>query len=128
MKLVIDRSKWLRGEGSEASGLLRSSDGKMCCLGQLALSIGATPEQITHVDEPEHCPTLPWPKGMLLPVDLFDEDEYEENVGPEERFTTSQITYHLMITNDAEGLSDAERENQLREEFAKLDIEVEFVN
>lgn len=32
-KLIIDRSRWLRGEGCDASYLLRPADNKMCCLG-----------------------------------------------------------------------------------------------
>lgn len=46
MKFIIDRSKWLRGEGYELSSLLRISDGKMCCVGQMCLQLGQTPEQI----------------------------------------------------------------------------------
>lgn len=31
--MIIDRSIWLRGEGSYVSFLLRRSDNKMCCVG-----------------------------------------------------------------------------------------------
>ena len=46
MKLVIDESKWLRGEGHEHSRLLREKDGKMCCLGFLALACGFSEKEI----------------------------------------------------------------------------------
>ena len=38
--LVIDRRRWLRGEGSVVSALYRSSDRKMCCLGFACLASG----------------------------------------------------------------------------------------
>jgi hypothetical protein len=42
MKFVIDRSKWLRGEGTGDSFLLRPSDGKMCCVGQMCKQLGVS--------------------------------------------------------------------------------------
>lgn len=51
-ELVIDRSKWLRGEGSNASRLLRESDGKMCCLGMYGLACGLTPEDLLESHTP----------------------------------------------------------------------------
>lgn len=46
--VVIDRSKWLRGEGGKNSFLRRESDGKQCCLGFAAIAMGATLEEITN--------------------------------------------------------------------------------
>jgi hypothetical protein len=46
MKLIIDRSKWLRGEGPSSSCLLRPEDGKMCCLGIYALACGVPKDEI----------------------------------------------------------------------------------
>jgi len=36
----ISRKKWLKGEGHIKSYLLRPSDGKMCCVGQVAEQCG----------------------------------------------------------------------------------------
>lgn len=33
MKVIIDRTKWYRGQGSIGSSLLRPTDQKMCCVG-----------------------------------------------------------------------------------------------
>lgn len=49
MKLVIDRNTWMRGE-QEAR--LLAEDGRMCCLGFLALKCGFTEEQIKNVAAP----------------------------------------------------------------------------
>lgn len=38
--VTIPRSKWLRGEGSMDSFLLRGRDGKMCCVGFMCLARG----------------------------------------------------------------------------------------
>ena len=38
--LVIDRRRWLRGEGGLVSALYRDSDRKMCCLGFACLASG----------------------------------------------------------------------------------------
>ena len=45
-KLVIDRQRWLRGEGVDESYLLRKHDCKMCCLGFYCLLLDLTPEEI----------------------------------------------------------------------------------
>lgn len=44
MELVIDRSKWVRGPNGHSC--LLNDDGKMCCLGFLALADGMLPEEI----------------------------------------------------------------------------------
>lgn len=44
--VVIEREKWIHGEGSSESYLLRHSDGKMCCLGFASLACGLMPEVI----------------------------------------------------------------------------------
>ena len=50
--LTIDRAKWLRGEDSVDTYLLRQRDGKMCCLGFLCLAAGFSRRDITDVGEP----------------------------------------------------------------------------
>lgn len=62
--LVIKGSEWLRGEGGSKSALLRSEDGKKCCLGILALVCGFTEEEIRGVETPSGVVTrTPWPFG-----------------------------------------------------------------
>lgn len=53
MDLIIDRAKWLRGTAAvRGSYLLRKEDGKMCCLGFLALACGYTKEEIRGKSSP----------------------------------------------------------------------------
>lgn len=47
MKLTIDRSIWLRGEGVDVSYLRRSpGDGKMCCVGIYLQACGVPPAKL----------------------------------------------------------------------------------
>src|SRR5262245_2728670 len=123
MKLVIDRSNWLHGEGSENSFLLRGSDGKMCCLGFLACQLGAKEKTITnnsnssdmkdliyYNSNPSDMPSLiDWPEWMLT-IDNAD----------------SKITTLLMSVNDNENYSDGDREQRIDEIFDEQSIEVEL--
>jgi hypothetical protein len=117
MKLVIDRSKWLRGEGSDDSYLLRNEDGKLCCLGFYAQACGLETEAITNVATPAQVPKYAniWGDGACW---LFD----ESNV--------SSTCNDLMMIND-EKLpffdSEKEREEQVAAIFAKHGVQVEFV-
>ncbi len=51
-QVVIDREQWIRGEGSDVSYLLRSSDGMMCCLGFSALQCGWEKCEINNTPSP----------------------------------------------------------------------------
>jgi hypothetical protein len=46
LEVVIDRERWLRGEGSTQSFLLRPEDGRMCCIGFACLAADLKPEDI----------------------------------------------------------------------------------
>lgn len=54
LTVIVDRTKWLRGEGSRASKLLREQDGKMCCMGFASLAAGYTEDQIKGNAEINH--------------------------------------------------------------------------
>ena len=103
MKLVIDRSRWLHGEGANASYLLRETDGKMCCLGFLALQCGAVEDDIRASREPSEV-SIEWPERL------------------------SEHATCLMIENDNIEDTDNEREAGLTTIFTKMGIEVEFVD
>lgn len=112
-KLTIKRSEWLRGEGGTESYLLRKADNKKCCLGFLALSCGFNEAQILDISSPEDTENkLLWPKSILR--EELDKD--------------SDITFTLVKLNDNENLLESERELRLKEEFANIDIDVEFVD
>lgn len=140
MKLVIDRSKWLRGEGSEKSFLLRSTDGKMCCLGFFGLACGLTAERITDVDAPTDIPVEIGVIGVSarresVEIGISARREWMRNVPEaealfdgERKYNSSVICNQLMSTNDLNvSLSDAEREQKITALFAEMGVEVVFV-
>jgi hypothetical protein len=43
LEVVIDRERWLRGEGPGLSYLLRERDAHMCCIGFACIAAGMTP-------------------------------------------------------------------------------------
>lgn len=133
-KLVIDRQIWLRGEGEEASFLLRKTDGKMCCLGIYLLQRGVEPEHLM---------------GVATPDDLLDHHIEDHPKFPDwmviegnrnSQLINSPITNRLMSINDAtialerdqDGMPEpnpaAVDEARLAATFAEVGVEVEFVN
>lgn len=114
-KLTIDRSRWLRGEGSDISFLRRERDGKMCCLGFLALQCGMTVAKITGVANPSDVLDERWP------LTIIGQDDHciVEN---------TNLTNNMIEMNDAEWLAEEEREESLKKLFAVVGIELEFVD
>lgn len=96
LNVVVKRSKWLRGEGSDRSRLLRPSDGKMCCLGFVCLVAGATPDKICDLAEIEQV----WPTSDMIK---------ERGIEGKQRWSDA---YHL---NDSVEYTDSEREEDLIE-------------
>ena len=118
LTVVVDRAKWLRGEGSNTSYLLRQADGKMCCLGFVCVTAGMTPEQISGLTAPSSLVSVrrPIPPAVKR---LLDHNTF---------FTVnSAITVSMMITNDAKDMSDAEREAQLQASGLEVGIQFTFV-
>lgn len=122
MNLIIDRAKWLRGEGGNLSRLLRPADGKMCCLGFLGLQCGYTPDQMLDQGEPnemfekvdrEACAEFNrWPKWLIAV------DEY----GP----ANDRAVTELIATNDDRVMPESDREAQIAAIFAKHGVTVTF--
>lgn len=130
MKFTINRTAWLRGEGSDKSFLIRMCDGKQCCLGFLGLACGydirdllqsTTPVRADVVrrnfyrsnENPLPCEATLWPKKIII----------NDEIG----YTRTDITDHLMAINDKRNISDSEREEKLTELFESIGIEVEFI-
>lgn len=121
MKLVIDRTRWLRGEGGEASSLLRS-DSKMCCLGFLAKACDGNEDYFRGNGHPAEVPDIEWPDGIITRREVVDED-FTHTVADD-----SGLTNELILINDDTGISDNDREQSLIDKFALIGVEVEFVN
>lgn len=119
MKLVIDRSRWLRGEGPQNSWLKRQSDGKQCCLGFLGDQCGV-PYGLAR--GPEHAHGR-WPEA------LFYESTFADQYGKSwTRMAVADVTVKLMDVNDAEACAPTHRENCITELFASIGIDAEFVD
>lgn len=113
MKYIIDRTKWLRGEGSYDSYLLRSSDGKMCCLGQVSMQCGVMQDDLGGVSAPL---LLADAQRILLPSWLFDGGSHSEDATL------------AMTENDDLDEDDGLREEILKGIFADHGDQLEFIN
>ncbi len=113
MKLIIDRSKWLHGEGAEASRLLRPNDGKMCCLGQFALVCGISPDSISD----ERGPTN---------IGMRSNENWNALLIDDEKATNN--AYDLMKTNDRPDSDAYERECEIALIFARIGVEATFID
>lgn len=120
-KLIIKRSEWLRGEGSDGSYLYRREDGKRCCLGFLGKQLcGITDEQMAGKEMPNALPLCDWlPKMLDLDADSTPFDPILIN---------SIITAYLSINNDRVMMSEEEREKNIAQLMIQLDVEVVFVD
>lgn len=105
MKLVIDRSRWLRGESSRNSFLKRSGDGRMCCLGFLGKACGYIEREL---------------EDRETPATITDKSKWPASLG--------RIDGELMNVNDTYYLDDATRENNLRQLFNQIGIDLEFID
>lgn len=127
MKLVIDRNIWLRGEGEEASFLLRQDDQKMCCVGIYLEALGVDRGHLNGANAAHH-PGLSemLPKEAMWLV-------YQDTM---HRWMPSDKACRLYAANDGEQHSlndpsfdtEEERENYIRDAFATQGVEVEFIN
>jgi hypothetical protein len=141
--LTIDRAKWLRGEDSVDTYLLRKRDGKMCCLGFLCLAAGFSRLDITDVGEPSDIinpnDTSDYLEGTRDEArDLMDHPQiyrlyhsYDVPFAkePEEAKYQTDACKTLIGYNDDRKYSAEEREQHLTEEFKKhLNINLIFID
>lgn len=125
LEITVDRSTWLRGEGTLKSYLLRSDDGKMCCLGSFCLQMGVSVIDI---------------KGVKSPATILN---LEQNVDGSADFYNPIYKYlgyvggihdsvgvsELMALNDDRDIpTDLERETLLNKAAAKLKFKFIFVD
>ena len=111
MDLVIQRSKWLCGD-YENSMLYRPKDGKMCCLGFLACTVGYSIESIDG-------------HGTPAEVDI-GEDYFPSTLVRNGEDTP--LCSSLLKVNDNPDLTQSARESILRDLFKTIDIQVCFIN
>lgn len=131
-KLVIDRKRWLRGDGLDnilsypemttSSFLYRDKDKKMCCLGFFCRQLsGLTIDDIRNMPDPLSVLTIKGveKKGMeVLLAPLLNKQQNANNT----------ICGNLMLINDAEDMTEKERENGIIKLFKKINVKVKFIN
>lgn len=116
---TIERSKWLRGEGSKNSSLLRSCDGKMCCLGQVMQQCGIPDNELREIGEPSdiHNPDIEvevlceWQQWAISPT----------------RHMHPRIS-SMMELNDDVFTEDFDRESRLSELAQQAGFSLKFVD
>jgi hypothetical protein len=128
--LVIVRADWIRGGKNlprhEGHSVLRSQEGKMCCLGFLGLTCGySATELLGHVtpadtglidDDTGECDVPKWPAELL--ENKTDAHRYPQN---------SLLCSEIMAVNDGEASScEPKREGELTELFGRMGWKVEF--
>ena len=112
LNVVIDRQRWLRGEGNDSSYLLRRSDARMCCMGFACLADGATEDMIT---------------GQTTVHNLIRANEANE-WRPTFKHGIANNLFSLYATNDQQDLDAGERESRIIAYGREVDIEFSFVN
>ena len=116
-KFTVDRSYWLRGEGSAHSYLFRKDDGKMCCLGQILnrqFNI-----QYKHLT------------GLGEPAELFNRSVYievEQNLIDFRNTVNTELVDQAMKINDDRFRSEEQREAELKHLFIAYGHELEVAN
>lgn len=111
-ELTVDKSIWLRGEGSSSSALLRESDGKMCCLGVYLHACGVTKELL---------------KSQLRPSDVNTEIPAWLLTKPGGKYNrTSPLARALIQANDDHFYTQAQRERKIKKLFAQAGVKVIF--
>lgn len=139
-KVVVDRSKWLRGEGALNSFLLRESDGKMCCLGfVLKQAYDKTDEDLCQFKAPSctrksqadgtRVVEISQRPGRGTPLLSPEGDEEVESIS--KAMEINDIDLRKIDFSLAGGLclmdSEETREKRLIELLGNVGIELEFV-
>lgn len=119
-KLVIDRRKWLRGEGTTGkSKLLRTTDSKMCCVGIYLESVCKVPRKRLRNLSSAQDVTAAYSERAKAPVPEWLVDEDGEH---------NRIAMQLYDKNDVEGTPDRTREKAIKRLFAQHKVAVTFIN
>jgi hypothetical protein len=119
MELVIDRQRWLRGEGAKHSRLLREQDRRMCCLGFLSIACGLSEDSIEGTSTVEELAD----NGLELPSVL---EQLVDEQG--ERRMSTRLAGRLMAENDDPRKDEAYRERTIAELMERIGVEVTFIN
>ena len=120
MKVIINRSKWLRGTSSPPSFLVRYSDGMLCCLGFLGVACGIEQEAMIGRTSPSDVfgHFHKWPKGTFL--------DNCHQLGTTKSYLNGPTIISIIKNNDDPSISDDLREVLISNDFTHLGVEVTF--
>lgn len=120
-QLIIDRSKWRTGgiayDETHGDTSLLNEKGNMCCLGFYCLQIG----EISKNEILE----------IALPEDLNNVNVYDDamlHLVNQDNLRNTLFTTKAIDINDAEELTNEEREKNIQEHFKQIDVDVVFIN
>ena len=121
-KIRIKRSKWLRGDPSDhfkddqksyITTYMCDRDGRMCCLGFAANQIsGIAKKEMVELSEP---------------ADVYIRQSFLTNTIDGVAFN-SRLAVLAIEINDAQNITEEQRETELTKLFKKNGIELEFVD
>ena len=132
MDMVIDRTEWLRGEGTVKSFLLRESDGKRCCVGIYARALGVPDTQTLNCPWPRqrrcycHIDGSPFSFGVFKAHADYDDDPVVWRADEAEWLISPD--HGLGGINDDPTMDETVREEAITAIFAKHGVHVSFIN
>lgn len=106
LKVIVNRKRWYRGQGSDYSCLLLPNN-KMCCIGFLARSLGCKPREIRE-------------STTLSTVDT----EVSSNFA-DAHDTSLSSAYYI---NDDKDIKDNTRERKLITLGKRMGVQFQFIN
>ena len=138
-KLIIDRTKWFRGQEFSESYLRRKEDGKMCCLGFECLLRGLSEAEITEIKMPSNVMAA----HGIEKFEKLNGLSNSNNFGEDTFYNDLDWVHKAAVINDipigpaqyisvgcyVSVSSEEDRENQIKQLFMEnLGREVEFIN
>ena len=108
-KLVIKRSKWIRG-GCDGISRLQNEYGNRCCLGFYGCQLGIRSNRLKNKGSPFMVKSSLWPKWLV--DDCYNSYECSELIG----------------INDDSFLPEFKREKRIAEIFKKHGVTVKFID
>ena len=119
LDVIVDRTKWYRGQGYDESKLLRS-EGQMCCVGFACLAAGLTPSQIENWATVQVAHTIKAPRLAKMVCLLVPSGKPSD--------VATGDAAQLYTTNDKPGIDNATRERDIRDYGLKVGLAFSFVN
>ena len=137
-KIQIDRRTWIRGDDTVAataedgtpyaqgSMLLRPADGHMCCVGQVCVQLGIPAKKLEGVATVDDL----FNDKVEVPEELREPNRYASSYNDEEAesFVEADGLGLAYSINDDPDTTDEYKEAELIPLFAKLGLDVEFIN